>query len=47
MKSYFDKKKATETVTTILQKTSDVGKKMATGVQNSAKYNGSVVKTKI
>lgn len=37
MKSYFDKKKATETVTTILQKTSDVGKKMATGVQNSAK----------
>ena len=37
MKINFDKKKTTDAVTNILQKTSDVGKKMAVEVQNSAK----------
>lgn len=37
MKINFDKKKTTDAVTNIWQKTSDVGKKMAVEVQNSAK----------
>lgn len=37
MKINFDKKKNSETVAEILQRTSDISKKVAAGVQNSAK----------